>query len=151
MKHWMTEKLGRQLMAIFYSVFALSVITSVASYLYVDNAAGRTKEQVLDQLQKTQWFWSLNLLIFLFCLLFIVRPLIHRVTSQLQELNVKSRRLAEGKSISLEHDVDSHNEVGQLTASFYSDGTFDFIPTCGTFSEESRDGTQSRGTTTKTK
>lgn len=119
MKHWMTEKLGRQLMAIFYSVFALSVITSVASYLYVDNADGRTKEQVLDQLQKTQWFWFLNLMIFLFCLLFIVRPLIHRVTSQLRELNVKSRRLAEGKSISLEYDVDSHNEVGQLTASFY--------------------------------
>lgn len=58
-------------------------------------------------------------MVFLFCLLFIVRPLIHRVTSQLRELNVKSRRLAEGKSISLEHDVDSHNEVGQLAASFY--------------------------------
>lgn len=90
MKQWMTEKLGRQLMAIFYSVFALGVMTSVVSYLYVDNAAGQTKEQVLDQLQQTQWFWFLNLLIFLLCLLFIVRPLVHRLTMQLHELNIKS-------------------------------------------------------------
>lgn len=119
MKQWMTEKLGRQLMAIFYSVFALGVMTSVVSYLYVDNAAGQTKEQVLDQLQQTQWFWFLNLLIFLLCLLFIVRPLVHRSTMQLHELNIKSQRLAEGKSISLEHDIPIENEVGQLTRSFY--------------------------------
>ena len=119
MKQWMTEKLGRQLMAIFYSVFALGVMTSVVSYLYVDNAAGQTKEQVLDQLQQTQWFWFLNLLIFLLCLLFIVRPLVHRLTMQLHELNIKSQRLAEGKSISLEHDIPIENEVGQLTRSFY--------------------------------
>lgn len=119
MKQWMTEKLGRQLMAVFYSVFAWSVFTSVASYLYIDNSAGQTKEQVLDQLQQTQWFWFLNLLIFLVCLLFIVRPLIGRLTMQLHELNIKSQRLAEGKSISLEHDVLVENEVGQLTESFY--------------------------------
>ncbi|RDB34576.1 ATP-binding protein [Exiguobacterium sp. RIT594] len=119
MKQWMTEKLGRQLMAVFYSVFVWSVLTSVASYLYIDNSAGQTKEQVLAQLQQTQWFWFLNLLIFLLCLLFIVRPLIGRLTMQLHELNIKSQRLAEGKSISLEHDVLVENEVGQLTESFY--------------------------------
>ncbi|WP_214847949.1 ATP-binding protein [Exiguobacterium sp. s193] len=119
MRKWMTEKIGRQLMAIFYGVFAIGALTSFASYLYIDGAASQTKRQVLDQLEKTQWFWFLNLLIFILCLMFIVRPIINRLTEQLQELTKKSHRLAEGKSISLEYDRQSNNEVGQLTDSFY--------------------------------
>ncbi|WP_114569828.1 ATP-binding protein [Exiguobacterium flavidum] len=110
MRTWYKQKISRQLLTIFYAIITLSILTSLAVYRYARNPG-----------DGTDWpLWLLLGQIGLSVLAFflVIKPMVVSLSNQLKELSVKSKRLAEGKSISLSHDVEMDDEVGDLTKAF---------------------------------
>lgn len=110
MRTWYKQKISRQLLTIFYAIITLSILTSLAVYRYARNPGNGT-----------DWpLWLLLGQIGLSVLAFfvVIKPMADSLSRQLKELSVKSKRLAEGKTISLSHDVEMDDEVGDLTKAF---------------------------------
>lgn len=99
-----------------------SIVDMETVFTEYRNSLNEEENQLREQLAThTKWaqvLWLLSLLTVLLILFVAARPYVKRLTGQLEELIVSSKRLADDRTAPVPTVASSRNEVGQLTDSF---------------------------------